>query len=399
MAPSAFSLTSATNIFKKYFKKLSENMYNSANVTLGRVKKSYDFVGDEMWITLPQSFQGGVGSGGIPTVNTATYGKAVITAKKVYAACEIDRETVKASANDVGSYVRGLKHTVEKTVESWNRNMSRIIYGHGDGSLGTIDTAGVSGGDPYTLTITAASFVESWFEEKDEVFIQAGDTDRFEITSVDPDNRQIVVDRISGSQVPADGDVIFMQKSENNDPNGLDQVADATSSTLYSVTVGRRWQSVQDTAGGTISTDKLNSKTLKLKKRFGKSQNMITCSFTQYEKLLNQHEDQKRYNISPKYGSEKMKAKFGFKGLEYVSPDGDMGIFAERFVPDDRLYGLNDRYIEIFHRPDFGWFDDDGTVFLRNFFNGTDSYSALYGGYLQVYIVPTAQFVFDGLST
>ena len=41
----AFSLTNVSNLFKIKYGKLSENVYNSANVVLGRVKKSLRFHG------------------------------------------------------------------------------------------------------------------------------------------------------------------------------------------------------------------------------------------------------------------------------------------------------------------------------------------------------------------
>jgi hypothetical protein len=61
------------------------------------------------------------------------------------------------------------------------------------------------------------------------------------------------------------------------------------------------------------------------------------------------------------------------------------------------MYFLNDNYIEIHHRPGFGWFEDDGTVFLRK--ASDDAYEARYGGYLQSYIVPSFQGVVTGLAT
>ena len=60
------------------------------------------------------------------------------------------------------------------------------------------------------------------------------------------------------------------------------------------------------------------------------------------------------------------------------------------------MYALNDNHIHIHHRPDFGWFDDDGTVFLRQ--ADLDGYEARYGGYLEVYINPAFQGVIEGLA-
>jgi len=52
-----FSLTTASNIFKTKFGKLADNTYNSYNVTLGRVNKDYNFVGDQIFVSQPLSFQ------------------------------------------------------------------------------------------------------------------------------------------------------------------------------------------------------------------------------------------------------------------------------------------------------------------------------------------------------
>ena len=61
------------------------------------------------------------------------------------------------------------------------------------------------------------------------------------------------------------------------------------------------------------------------------------------------------------------------------------------------MYMLNDNFIEIKHRPDFGWFDDDGSVFLRT--ASQDAYEARYGGYLEAYVVPSFHGVISGLAT
>ena len=75
-----FKMSDVNALFKIKYEKLSENVYNSANVLLGRVKKSYNFTGKELAIAIPQSFSGGVGSGSLPQSNVAVYGDARITA-------------------------------------------------------------------------------------------------------------------------------------------------------------------------------------------------------------------------------------------------------------------------------------------------------------------------------
>ena len=371
-------------------------MYNSANVLLGRIKKRYDFTGKQRFVATPLSFSGGVGSGSLPVAGVASYGDALILAKKVYATCEVEREAIKASANDKGAFVKATKETVQKCVESYMRNASRIIFGNGDGSLGVIDTGGVVNADPiFTLTISAASFKEANFEEKDLVNIQAGNGDLFSVDSVSPSTKEVVVTRVTGSQVPADTDVIFMQGSENNDPQGLKGVLDATSGSLYNILVARRWQASQFAAGGAgITPDRMNEVMLEVERKFGRAPNLIVTSYTQYRKLMNEIEDHKRYSLPAR--DKKLKGQIMFEGLEFMSTRGAIGIFPDRFCEEDRMYFLNDNFIECHHRPGFGWFDDDGTVFLRK--SSSDEYEARYGGYYENYITPTAHGVLSGLA-
>lgn len=392
-----FSLTEANALFKIKYDKLSENVYNSANVTLGRVKKKYDFVGKQIQVSIPQSFAGGVGSGSLPTANTALYDEAVIQSKKMYAVVELDRETIKAALRDEGSFVRATSEVVKKGVESWMRNMSRALFNDGTGLLGTLSANATGSAAAPVCTISDATWKEANFEERDLINPGSSD-DLFEITSVDPDNKQITLSRISGSTdlTSGSGTSLYMQGSEDNDPEGLKGVLDATAGSRYSIPVGRRWQAYQlDASSAAISADLMNKVMLQVEKRCGKAPNMIVTSYKQYEKLLNVLEDHKRYTLDPR--ARELKGKISFTGIEFMSTSGPIGIFPERFVEDDRMYFLNDNHVEIHHRPDFGWFDDDGTVFLRK--ANSDAYEARYGGYLQVYINPCFHGVLTGLST
>lgn len=412
MAESKFNLQDVNALFKIKYEKLSENVYNSANVLLGRVKKSYNFTGRKLQITVPQSFSGGVGSGSLPKANAAKYSAAEIEAKKVYAVVDIDRETIKASLSSEGAFVQATKEVVKKGVESFMRNMSRILFNDGSGSLGSVadlatDLSGAgSDASPYVLTI--ADMKEANFEEKDLVQIDSETTDPLEIIEVDPDNSQIKL--VGSSAILATGTAtnvkIHMQGSKDNDPDGLKgviQKSDGRSSS-YGIAHGRRWESVvvdqealNSGVAQDLTTDMLNEVMLKVKKKCGKSPNLIVCSYKQYEKLLNLLESTKQFTVPTRANlKSKSGADISFSGIEFMSIDGAVGIFPERFVEDDTIYFLNDNHIHIHHRPDFGWFDDDGTVFLRK--AGEDEYEARYGGYLEIYINPVFHGCLKGLT-
>lgn len=394
-----FSLSAQSALFKTKFGKLSENAYNSANVMLGSIKKSYQFVGEDMKVATPTFFSGGVGSGSLPTANPASAVKATLAANRVYAVTQIQREAIKASASDEGAFVEAMKWNVQKTVEAFNRNASRILFGDGTGALGQF--SGNAGGAAATplLTITAASWVEGHWEENDYINVNTL-ASVFRIDTVAPSTREVQLTRISGADdltaIGAGTHTVYMQNSKDNDPQGLKGVCDAVAGTLFGVTVGRRWQATQIAAGGSgISEDILNELIIKVQYKCGKAPKKIVTSYTQYRKILNFLEDHKVYMVDPR--ASDLKGKISFKGIEYVSDSGPIGIFADKMCPDDRLYAVNDDFIEAHHRPDFGWFDDDGTVFLR--LESSDSYGARYGGYYENYIIPTFQGVVTGLAT
>ena len=147
----------------------------------------------------------------------------------------------------------------------------------------------------------------------------------------------------------------------------------------------RDWETyVEDASSAGITVDRMNKVMLNVEKRFGKAPNMIVTSYAQFQNILALLEDQKVYNLPNK----NLKAALSFQGVEFMSTRGPIGIFADRFCEDDTIYFLNDNFIEVHHRPDFGWFDDDGTVFLRK--SSSDAYEARYGGYYENYITPSA---------
>jgi len=393
-----FSLTASSALFKTKFGKLSENAYNSANPLLGTIKKDYGFVGEDMKVAVPTFFSGGVGAGSLPTANPASAVKATINAKRVYAVTEIQREALKASASDEGAFVEAMKWNVQKTVEAWNRNASRILFGDGTGALGTLNANATGTAAAPVCVVSAATWVEGHWEEND--YINFGtDASVFRIDEVIPSTRTLELTRLSGTldlTASGSGMIAYMQNSKDNEPLGLKGICDATSGTLYGVTVQRRFQATQIAAGGSgISTDAMNELVSKVMFKCGKAPKMLVTSYTQMRKIKNFLEDQKVYMIEPR--SSELQGKISWSGIEFLANGSRIAIIEDRMCEDDRMYAVNTDFMTSYHRPGFGWFDDDGTVFLR--VANDDAYSARYGGYYQNYFIPSFQGVITGLST
>jgi hypothetical protein len=406
-----YNLTTATGIFKTKYVRMSRDMFNSENVILAKIKRNDQFTGDQALISVPTSFGGGRGSGAIPRANTATYQKMLITAKKLYAIIEVDNEAIKASSDDTGSFVRLSKEPVKRGVQSFQANLSRMLFNdsvtsNGNGRLGSFSgSQSLSSTDVYDVTITAASWKQANFEPKDYVNVNSSSA-LFEITSVTPSTKVVRLTQIDGptldlSAIGAGTHNIYMQGSRNNDATGLRGVLSATSGTLYNITVGYRWQSPSQLTSLSVglTPDLLNQQTLDIKYAFGENHDMFVTSFVQYRKLLNQLEDSKRYMIVESRSSGP-RGKFSFQALEFMSDTGPIPVIAERFVEDDSLYSLNSDFIEMHCRPDGGWIEDPtmgGSIFRLSPTN--DTWQARFALYGEFACVPTAHGIMTGLTT
>lgn len=413
---SAFSLVTATNVFKRKFWKMSDAVFNASNVTWSRINKNSDFVGKDMFVSNPLSFSGGVGSGALPTANVGKYEGSIINAKRVYAVAQVEREAIKASESSEGAFVKAMQETVKKTLESFMRNCSRQLFADGSGVLakgaGASAAAAVSGAgttiSPYVITLTSSTFFDANLEERDLVQIGTGaaadnsgasvETTYLEISAVDTVNYTVslvgtsarLAFLVAGTAKFATTDVIIMQNSYQNDLTGLRGISVASAAgtgSLYNVPVQRRWSmDVKDASAAAVTVDLINERMLQIERKSGKVPNLIVCGFKQFQKLLALHENQKRYNLSPK--DSKYAGQFSFDGLQFMSTAGIVPVVYDRFVKDDEIWLLNDNYITMTMRPGGAqWFEEDGTVFLRD--TGSDSYSARYGLYGELYIIPT----------
>lgn len=417
-----YSISEQTGLFLTLFKGRSANMYNSANVLEGRIKKDNSFVGKQMNIETQLSFAGGYGAALLPQGNPSLVEQAVITAKKHYSRVFVDREGLKAASSSKGAFQTYLAFPIKKTVEDFMRNMSRVLFGDGTAVLGRGDgatnvTGAGSSVSPYVVTLRASDWNVANFEEKSIVQVvtglNAGDNlggsaeggtstaNLLTIAAVNPSTRQISLvgtSPVLAARVAAPGALqttsgLVPQRSYLQEAQGLSGALMATSGTLYGLTVQRRWQATQINAGGAgIVVDMMNEAMLKIEQSFGEPANMIICNYNQYRKILAQLEDQKRYNLPNK----NVKGHMGFSGVEYMGTKGAVGIFVDRFCPEDKIFFLNDKYITRYARPGGSEWHNDGQIFLRT--ADEDVLEARYGTYMENFVTPTAHAVLHNLA-
>lgn len=406
MADASASLTTLSNMFKIMYGKRTYAVFNTATPLWSRVKKEYGaFKGKSLSLEAILGFTGSVGSGSLPETNYFSDQNASLTRKKLYARILLDREAMIASKGEENAFEQATKRMVKKGVESFMRNMSRMLFAYENGKLfeGDNSTA-VSGagtsGSPYIVTALASTWVKSFVELKDKVNVGT-ETTVLEITAVNYTTRAVSLVGTSATLAAAVGSAttakVYMQGSKDNDIQSILGAVKATSSTLYGVTVGYRWQSVQtDASSAGISTDLINQLVTDVEFASGESPDLLVTSFKQYRKLQNILGDRIRYCTVSNRDPIFKKAAFNFQGIEWITNSGPVTIVADRMCPDDHFFALNTDTIVFYSAEAPKWADEDGTVLLRS--SSADAYEARYICYGELFCHPASQGVLYGLA-
>lgn len=389
-------------LMKKTYGPHIDKQFNKDNVLFGRMKKRVDFEGEEKQIAVEQSIGGGRSSGDLPTPNRNKTARAVLKIKKLYAAVSIDRASMKLARSNTGSFVRFTEYPVKVAVQGFNSNVERQMICNdiaGVGVLFSKSTATPTGsgtiGSPYVVTLVAnTAFMLERVEEGDLLNFNT-ETTELEVVAVDEVAGTISLVGTSATLGTSNTSLPFyMQKSKDKELEGLRGILMATSGTYKNIPVGRRWISTQNngSSGSATITERLNDVIMKIKKKSGQCPNLIMASYEQYVKILNSLENQKVYNLPAR--DKKYKGQISFSAIEYLSPDGVLPVVLNRFIAPSEIYVLNDNHIEFHQASPMEWFDDDGTVFLRE---STDSYEARYGTYADFFVNPHFQGIIHSL--
>lgn len=366
--------------------------------------KSADWVGDQF--IAPVRFGSAVGLGyrasgaNLPQPVAAPRDRAAFRAGRGYGTVEYDRETIVASRNDRGAFAKATVSETEALVEGYQLHMvERSLFGDQSGALGQIDDASVTGAgtaaSPWAFDLDAATLV--YPKGKAKYFPQNAKIDLFTTGGVYGMTIQIVsaltdsstgvvsitaITIATGNTVtPVDNDVLYWEGSKDQEIVGLRSLAPITAGTLYGIsqTVQPKFRGLTKAITGALQYDDVNEY-IELLAEENMAPNLGVTSHKGLALLKNLSEDAKRYNVADVKSSD---AKIGFKGVEAMSSEGPFPIIASQMCPNDELWLMNTKKMQLVMRQDFGFFDDDGTVLLRD--PSKDVYAARYGGYFQLF--------------
>lgn len=394
------TMTTHDALFKEFYGSGADQSLVNAEAPLASIlmkNKRADWVGDNF--VQPVRFGSAVGLGyralgqNLPEPGASPRGKAVFPAKRAYATAEFDREAIVASRNDKGAFAKVTVDEVEATEEGFLLHMvERALFGDSTGKLGEVNALSSGAGttaSPWVVTFTttgtnAPKYKKKYFPQgaKIDFYSSAG---VFQLTAqvVTAGNASVSFVLITtGSAIqPTALDLVYWQGNRNGECVGLAQIAPAAASTLYGIsqTVNPNFMGSIRTIAGSLVYDDVNSIISDLEEEIG-SPTLAVGSHKALRLLKNQSEELKRYTAAEVKSSD---LKIGFKGLEVMTDKGPAPMIASQMCPDDEIWFIQQKYLQLVMRQDLGWFDDDGRMLLRD--NNKDVYNARYGGYFELF--------------
>lgn len=389
------TLTSQSAAFEKKYAPRAVEVYEVNSPVMSILPMEYNHQGESFNKTLYLSLGGGRGAGTLPTPSQYLTKRVSVQRKKVYNRHFIEREALYASKG--GGAVDELFARLAVAVPQSHANMTeRALFAPyatssnavvGSGKLGTLTA--VTGSNPYTVTL-ANDFKAANFEVGDIVNIETANTDDFEIQAIDTANKQLTVERVSGSQVPVATDEVFLQNSEDLDIIGLQSVVDFVSGdTLFGVANSYRFAPYRKNMSGALTLAAMEEAMLQIGTLTGEGPTDIIVPVDLWSTVSTLVGGaNKRYIISK--GQKKVEGLGGYSSLAVTTPYGDAAIHVSRFADADRVYFVNSKHWVMKHAQGFGFFKDTGSVFLAR--PDDDQLEIRFGGYKELFVDSPAYF-------
>lgn len=405
-----YSITDVSNLYRTAYGdfELDAAGWDHSEL-IGMIQKSSKFVGNKLEMAQLADWGGGQSSGSLPSSSVGLVYRPFIEAKSVYATSVIDSQSMKAArraGSNLGAFMDATELSILTMKRSFADQIVRQFFGDGTGALGTISAVTVVSPGNYQLTISAATWLQAPWMMNDLLNIDIG-TDMFLVTDINLSTRVITVARQGGSQVPAIGQIIYKQKSRNNEMFGLKGIVDTTSGNLYGIPYGYRWgASTLAAAGQTLSVKLMRQ--LDQQMRFlarGELPTDYIMSATQL-RLFEDGEDAKSIiyiqpNVSPERQSGSQVAAVKINGRT-------VRLHWSPYCQEDRMYAINRNKVHMYIRPDTaegsdpgGFIENGDSIFFPLQVSGTplDSYGMFYASYANFFINPVFTGAITGLAT
>ena len=320
----------------------------------------------------------GAEDGDLPAAGSNRYVNLTSTLKNIYGTIEISDKALRASQNSSGAFVDLLNAEMEGLISSAKVNFSRMLYGDGNGYVGTITKTSGS-----TLTVEPIGRVY----EGMNVDIRSGsgileDGEDLTVASVDYANGTITL-----SSTPDDtltGSSVYVHGAYGNEITGFRAIFGTGD--IYGLT--RSSESLLNPVEFTLATLSESGimENINYMEAFCNNRpNMILCSY------------KTKSAIGALLTGAKMQLDTAVLngGYSAILFDG-IPVVADRYCPDDSIYLINTDDFVLAQLCDWAWLDDEDGKILKQV-PGKAAYSATLVKYAELICKrPCAQGVITG---
>lgn len=365
------TLQSAENALKNVYLGVVANQLNTAaNPLLAMIKRSTNNIyGKEIRKAAPIGINGGISAGDedgkLPDAHSTQYVQFVAELKNLYGKLEISDKALRATSNNITSFVNLLNDEMERLIEASNFNLGRMLYGKGDGILAYVKTYNESEG--YLEVDNVRNFVEG-------MVVRCSSTsngnvnetyDPFVITYVDRANCRIYTD-IQGynSKGIGAGSYVYVQYSKNKEITGIEGIF--SNNTLYGLSKSDyKWLNPYTSTSTVYLSDSLIQTAIDELEEVANSKINLISTTKSVKRLYQEYLAAYRRNI------DITELAGGYKTMTY----NGIPVLGEKFVPANTMYLLNTDDFTMYEMCDWKWLEDESGRILKQNAN-SPTYSA-----------------------
>lgn len=347
------TLNSADNALKSfYLEAITDALNMKTNPFLAMVQRTtQDIVGKDVKKIVRTGINGGIcagtEAGELPSAEASNYITFTAPLKNLYGTLEISDKAFRAAAKDEGAFVNLLNEEMNHLIKSANRNFGRMLFGAGNGVLGTIT-------EIISQTQIRLDSLKNVAEGMN-IDVYDGDTlliENIPIEVMDKLSKIIQVKKTStltSSNVPV-GSTICLHGSRGNEISGLDQLFFAED--LYGKEKNIAFmfpyiKEVKDNFGEELIESTIDE----VEENSGGKVNVILCS----RKV--------RRALSKLYRDKNLPVPMQELDGENVMSFNGIPVIVDDFCPEGRMYLLNSEDFKLYQLCDWEWLQaEDGKI-------------------------------------
>jgi hypothetical protein len=370
-------LTSANDVLKDWYTiKRVQHMIYEDNAMLALMPKVKRFPGKQLPIPIlfgnPQTTSADFATAQAATSTTA-YDRFDLTRAKRYGFAFIDGETMAATSDDEGAFLKVATEEIDGVLYQMKRNLAIQLYRDGYGSIGQLN--GAISGSTYTMKVREEiTNIEKGMKLQFSATLSGGSLRNSggvsTVTGVDRGAGTFTVD--AGVTGATTDDYIFL-KGDNDQTTtrkciaGLEAWAPATAPSSTAFFSVDRTQDVTRLGGNRLDASTsgapLEEVLYEGAALVGREGFKLTHYFMSYGKWVAL---EKALHGKVTMSTEKATANIGFEAINFRGPRGNIKVIADQNCPGNRIWGVNFDYLKMYHLKDLvHTINDDGNMLLR----------------------------------